>query len=711
MLVLDLWSPRPFRLWLGPVLAADEGLFWRSYQREVRAAVLFPCAVGELGFTVEIGPRPVHPPSIDRDCPSRNRTRVTEALKRLRPDVFGLTAGVEPGAAAPALSLRWLPTQFQRDGGAWQHVLVRPMALPERPPSTDWASPADSPDTPLLLVSGVLPGAAQEGTSPRERERGWRRFFVPVTAPDASLPPLRGFGPEPRVEPVVEVAGQVPLTVEGPAGSVTLAMPVYESLGRHAPRREYRREPFPEFAAARAQFPEPILPEPLRWMADLYYAAWEMLFRLVRYPAPESGLPGPYISTGSGFTRHQFVWDTSFTAMATAYGHRVIPAYCSMDLLHSRQFDGGYIPRETDVVDGLPALYEPDFSPNPPILSVAELAMARLTGDRLRLRRVYPVLKGLHAWLQHNRRLPDGTYWTTGLANGLDNSPSLGDGYPCLTAQMAHDAECLARIAEILGNADEAAAYRAEHAAISAALNARLWSDSQQIYATSLPGGGHNPNKVVTAFWPLWAGVVPPARVEALARHLKDPSSFWRYHPLPSLAADSPQFRPAGDYWLGSTWAPTNFAAIKGFERVGRHDLARETAVRHLQCMHEVWKDTGRIFENYCSEGPRKGSWSMPDYCWSAAGPIALLFEVVIGIEADTLERTIRFRPEPEGVSGVRNLPFGPATVTLGHRPEPDGRRGVEVSTDRAFTLEVHDGRAWRSCVCPAGSSRFEVGA
>jgi len=153
-------------------------------------------------------------------------------------------------------------------------------------------------------------------------------------------------------------------------------------------------------------------------------------------------------------------------------------------------------------------------------------------------------------------------------------------------------------------------------------------------YSTSPARGGHNPNKVVTAFWPLWAGVVPPERVAALAAHLKDPKSFWRHHPIPSLAADSPHFQPAGNYWRGSTWAPTNYAAINGFDRAGRHDLAVATALRHVQCVAEVLNETGFIWENYCSEASRQGNWAGPNYCWSALGPIALLIEVIIGIEA-----------------------------------------------------------------------------
>ena len=464
---------------------------------------------------------------------------------------------------------------------------------------------------------------------------------------------------------------------------------------------------WPDYREAKAALPEPVLPENLAWLRQAYDAAWEMLYALVRHPRPESGLPNAYIGTASqNFLYQQFVWDSSFTAMCTAYGWRALPALATLDVLYSRQFDGGYLHREHDTRDGLPIGFEPDFSPNPPIMSVAEWAIANLTGDVLRLAKVYPALKGIHAWLKANRRLPDGTYWTTGLANGLDNSPSLGDGYPDLTAQMAHDAEMLGLMARALGLTDEAVAWEAEHQAIGQALNAKLWSESMQIYSTSLPEGGHNPNKVVTAFWPLWAGVVPAERVAALAAHLKDEKSFWRHHPIPSLAADSPRFVPAGEYWLGSTWAPTNYAAIKGFYRAGQVALARETALRHLHCLTEVLRDTGHIWENYCSERSTRGNWSGPDYCWSALGPIAMLFEVIIGLQPLALSNTLRWCPPDEELIGVRNFPFGPATLSLCCRRTPQGPR-VEVETDRRFTLELRHGDGWVRHECLPGRTQF----
>ncbi len=702
-LVLELACPRPLRLWLDGQLVLDEPLSWRSFQRQIRGAALVPVGTGEHELLAEFGERPVTPPFVVEHCPSRNRAAVDAAVRKRFPDVLTLRARLMPELTLPPLSLLFTPTQFHRDGVTWQEVQARRFVDCSQRPSCQVLRASETlPDWPLI-ESSDWPGQVYEATADEDRAAGARRFFVPV-CPTGTLPPLRTADSEARPEPECEVAAQAELRVESGAGDLRVAFPVFESLGRLAPRREWREVSFPsDSEALLARLPQPLLPTRWGFMNDLWQEAWRMLCRLVRTPRTESGLPNAYITTAlGGFTNEVFVWDSSFTALAYAYGWRDWPYTVTMDMLYSRQFDGGYLHREHETRSGLPILFEPDFSPNPPLPAVVELQFARLSGGLGRLRQVQPVLEQMFAWLEHNRRLPDGTYWTTGLANGLDNSPSLGEGYPCLTAQMAHFAECMGEIAALLGDSATAGQWRAKAAEIGRALNAHLWSDETQFYSTSLPGGGHNPNKVVTGFWPLWAGVVPPERVAHLARHLKDPASFWRHHPVPSLAADSPHFVPGGNYWLGSTWAPTNCATIKGFQRAGRLDLARELAMLHLQRMGEVLRDTGHIWENYCSEASTRGSWSGKDYSWSAVGPIALLLEVILGIEPDAVRKRLRWSPPAGEAVGVARYPLGSATIRLEQIPAKSGDT-VVVDSDRPFTLELIQGGKPREIACTAG--------
>lgn len=710
--VAEIVSPRPLRLWCHGKLLLDESLYWRMYEREMRVTVIFPCLKGEADLLVEVGERPTWGEFIERDCPSRNRDKVRQALLERHPDQLRMSVNVTEQVTMAGASLRFLPSQYHEDGVTWQLIMVKPLTgyFREAPSLHAW-SPADKPEESMLIYSGLQPGFAREATPEAEKLHGYHRYFVPVSNQFDQPAPLRKVGEvDTRVEPSIEIVRFIPLTIENSDGQITCTMPAYESLGRLAPQREFNTLAWLSYEEAKHLLPEPILPDHLAWLRESYDAAWQMLYSLVRHPKRESGLPSAYLGTASkNFLEHQFVWDSSFTAMCTAYGWRALPAYATLNFLYSRQFDGGYLHREHDVRDGVPAAFEPDFSPNPPIMSVAEWAIFAQTGDQLRLAKVYPALNEIHCWLRVNRRLPDGTYWTTGLANGLDNSPSLGEGYPDLTAQMAQDAEMLGNMARVLGLGEDAKHWEEERIAIGEAMNAHLWSEPLQIFSTSLCEGGHNPNKVVTAFWPLWTGLVPEERVQALASHVKDPKSFWRHHPIPSLAADSTYYRPDGDYWRGSSWSPTTFAAIKGFERANRHDVAYEITLRHLECLTDVLRTTGHIWENYCAERSERGNWSGPDYCWSALGPIAALFEIIIGIQPDAMHNTLLWRLPNENGIGIRNLALGPATITVRCAQEADAKRVIFVETDRRFTLVILRDSGECTWSCPPGGTRLEL--
>ena len=651
-------------------------------------------AQGRQAITIQAGARTKHPAGIDKDCPSRHRAEVMAMLAAEMPDVLTIDISLQE-ARMPGCVLRFPPSQFRLDGVAFQEVVVRPVAGSDRAEPGDGArtqDPGSSSDGPAPLAPGAkipdrpaaLPGAQRH---------------VPVYRGD--LPAVRAEGVlETRPEPASQVVRSLPLTIAAADAAVTVSMPVFEGHGRLAPVREFRVIAWPDAEALLAAAPEPVLPVRYADFMRLYRRSWQMVLELVRSPPRASGLPNAYVGTArKTFLDEVFVWDSCFTAMASVYGWRAFPHTATLDMLYSFQQDGGYIPRESAIADGMPLLYEPDFSPNPPMPAVAELALARLTGDRARLRAVYPVLSAYHRWLRANRRLADGTYWTTGLANGLDNSPSLGDGYPDLTAQMAHSAECLGIIADAIGLSDEARAWHEEHDVIGAACNAHLWDAGMRFYSTSLPDGTHNPEQGRHRILAVVGRHRPAERVQILAGQLLDPATFWRPHPVPSLSADSPFFKPEGNYWLGSVWAPTDTMVVKGFQRCGRLDLARELTVKHLTAMLAVFDATGAIWENYGSERFERGSWSGPDYSWSISGPIRLLIETLLGIEADALRSTVRWSPIPGETMGIKRLALGDATISLMQTHADDGDR-ISVTTDRPFTLELvgSDGTVFSTC-------------
>ena len=706
-LVMELLSPRPLRLWMGHLQVIDEDLWWRRFERYLRIIVTLPVDAGVHPLNGTYGPRSLWPSILDTECPSRNRDRVRQKLHERLPDRFVLTAVVQPNAFPIASSLRVMSAQCVINEVVFQHVLTRILIAPRFDlPGINGDRPDSRSRWQLELRSDVAPCLARDASDASDRLAGVQRLLVPVANRDEPLPLARAEDEvDDRAEPECTIVAKRRLMIEPvlaalPDEGVTFSphptrravvaeLAVHELRGRLAPAREHRELQWPDEDELLRKVPRPIMPAAATDFKRLHEHAWRVLLRLRRTANPRSGFPNDYIGAArDGFPHQMFVWDCSFVALCTAWAWRTFPSGATLDCLYSRQMDGGYLHREFDVREGAAICWEPDFSPNPPISVVAEWKIANLTGDNARLAAVYPILSAQHGWIRRNRRLPDGTYWTTGLANGLDNSPSLGDGYPDLTAQQAHAAEILGRIATVLGLREEAESWHVERCEIGRTMNAHLWSDELRFFSTSLLGGGHNRNKVITGFWPLWTGLVPAERISHCARHLLDPNSFWRHHPVPSLAADSPAYRPDGDYWLGSTWAPTNAVTAWAFARAGRFDLARRLVFRHLQVMLEVFRNTGCIWENYCAERSQPGSWSMADYAWAALGPTALLYEIVIGIRTYALEQRVRWiLPEAPGW-GLERIPLGAATIDLRLREH----RHIDVANDRAFVLELEEG-------------------
>ncbi|MEM6312783.1 MAG: hypothetical protein AAF743_01790, partial [Planctomycetota bacterium] len=105
-------------------------------------------------------------------------------------------------------------------------------------------------------------------------------------------------------------------------------------------------------------------------------------------------------------------------------------------------------------------------------------------------------------------------------------------------------------------------------------------------------------------------------------------------------------------------------------------------------CMADVFRDTGKIWENYGPDASAPGNWSHADYCWSALGPIASLFEHVLGITPDAPNQRLRWQPPHGQRVGVRRYPLGPATVNLLADPGPDGLR-IDADADFAVDLEL----------------------
>ena len=243
-------------------------------------------------------------------------------------------------------------------------------------------------------------------------------------------------------------------------------------------------------------------------------------------------------------------------------------------------------------------------------------------GDRDRLERVFPVLRGYRQWLRAYRTWQDGSYWSTGWSSGMDNQPRPPVDTPYAspphyhgrmtwvdaTLQQILSARLLVRIGRALDDEAAVSDMRDEAGQLTRLVNERLWSPVDRFYFDRFDDGRLARVKSVGAYWALLAGVVPSARVGPFIAHLENPRAFDRPHRVPSLSADHPDYDPHGGYWKGAVWAPTTYMVLRGLTAVGRDKLAHEIAQNHLANVVSAFEKTGTVHENYAPESAGRGS-------------------------------------------------------------------------------------------------------
>ena len=213
---------------------------------------------------------------------------------------------------------------------------------------------------------------------------------------------------------------------------------------------------------------------------------------------------------------------------------------------------------------------------------------------------------------------------------------------------------------------------------------------------------------------------MPPARRERLVAHLENARQFKRRHRVPSLSASHPEFDPRGRYWCGGVWPPTNYMVLRGLSRNGFHRLAYEIGLNHVENVTRVWQRTGQVWENYAPDMCAPGSESRPDLVgWSALGPIAVLLEYVLGVQAFPDEGRLVWHINRLEAHGVRNYPFGKkGTVSLecDLRRREEAAPRVRIHADVPVKVEIdwdRGSRSYRDLIPPdhraAGGSELPV--
>ena len=239
----------------------------------------------------------------------------------------------------------------------------------------------------------------------------------------------------------------------------------------------------------------------------------------------------------------------------------------------------------------------------------------------------------------------------------------------------AVDCECLSKLANVLGYAEDAAEFDARYRRIAKNINEKMWCEEDGCYYNLKFDGSFSKKQSPDCFMPLMTGLVPDDRKERLLSILKDENKFWGDYMIPSIAKDDPSF-PEQAYWRGQIWPPMVLWTYLGLKRSGESEVAWEFAEKIAAMLAREWRENGFTPENYNAyTGRCSGS---QHYNWGVLMGLPMLEELVT---------------------------FTEDSLIFGNPLAPDGTELVNIPADgKYYSVKIENGMTTVCCdgVCIA---------
>lgn len=474
---------------------------------------------------------------------------------------------------------------------------------------------------------------------------------------------------------------------------------VTENEFRNAPRKIIAS---PGFDKAKGLLPQPF------WKGnnqaiDMYWKAWEIAFRNIKDPNEKNRFISSYIDTA--YNGNIFMWDSTFITMFARYGYRAYPFQHTLDNFYAKQHPDGFICREIwgDTGEDCFHRYDPT-STGPNLIPWSEFVFFKQYGDLDRIHKIFPVLCAYYQWLKLNHTWQDGSYWSSGWGTGMDNQPRLQAQYNPIfsNGHMTWIDTCLQQlfIGKILVDFgflterwQEIEDIEDDVKFLKRYIKEKMWDAKSSFLYDRYSDSTKGTLKSIGAFWALWTDVLEKKELEDFVKHLKDKETFFRHHPVPSMPANHPKYQADGRYWQGGVWAPTNYMVLAGLRNKGFDSLAFELAMKHHEQVLEVYKNTGTFWEYYAPEKTEPGFLARPDFIgWTGLVPISIMFEMIFGIQANLIDKTIGWNVRLTEEHGIEQYPFGKnglISFRCNNRKNVNEKPSIVIHSNIEFTLKL----------------------
>ncbi|MBU8914303.1 MAG: hypothetical protein KOO61_09800 [Spirochaetales bacterium] len=447
---------------------------------------------------------------------------------------------------------------------------------------------------------------------------------------------------------------------------------------------------------------------------DIYDQTWAWSNEFLRKGTVKSKLCSRFFNTPNTDSIIQF--ESILSTFFLVYSNRIFPVAAQLDNFYGKQEENGAIRGEYSLKDGKPVpIKDNPEGVQPPLFAWAEYNIYHKIGNKKRIRDVVPILERYYQWLEDTFKDETGLYAVPLAATMMQNAPRKGTTYPIdFNTQQALNALYMAELGDILNDKEISFRFKRHYFSLKSRINSLMWNDADGIYYDLDKNGEQIKVKTIASFWPLLAELPNEPRSEQLIAHLQNPSTFGTENPFPTLAADEEAFSERGTGFRGSVYPPFTFMVIKGLEKHGKYEFARECSIRHLYYMldtlHPEGKERGTVWEAYLprkdgpAHWPGKKDFPRPLFItYTALSTVALMIENIIGLYVSLPRKTVDWIVPTLEIMGIENLSLKRNMITI---LSNKSGRGWEIRLESEklyyFTIDVL-GRKKKTLPIPSG--------
>jgi glycogen debranching enzyme len=540
-----------------------------------------------------------------------------------------------------------------------------------------------------------------------------RKFFALVGSPSAIQPHAEFFTSSALASQSSFTMGRVE---KGKARKVIVisasfdgpgeAEKTYLRLSEHAPELlEDAAKYYEQYLGETVSFrlPDPELQQAYDW------SRVSLLQGVVSNPFLGTGLIAGYRTSGRD-ARPGFAWffgrDALWTSLALIAAGDFTNARTALEFLARYQRPDGKIPHEISQS----ATFVSWFKDYPyayasadatPLFLIAMNEYAASSGDIAFAKEKWAELWKAFEFLRSTRD-EQGFARNQGVGHGwVEGGPLLPVKTELYQAALGLEAtRALANLARLAGREDVRQDLEREFAPQKERLNQAFWIPERKIFAFGLdPENKKIEEASVLATVPMWFRLLDDEKASAAIDRLADAdhASDWG---MRILSSRSPKFFPAG-YHYGSVWPLfTGWAAVGEYRY---HRALPAYANLRANALLALNGALGHVTEVLSGSTYEPLSSSSPHQIWSSAMVINPLLRGLLGLEADSTTRRLRFSPHVPAhwdSFEVQTLRLGKAVLHLAYRRTSDA---VTLELAREGTGE------WTLEFSPALSPRAKV--